>query len=229
VVIHSTRPLLLGSASPRRRDILASLRLPFVVLAADIVEDVLEGEEPLAYLERIASAKLEAIWTRLERGGGAIASTGSVALPPPQGLAAVLVADTTVVIDGSIVGKPADVTEAVATLSRLVGREHEVFTRYAIGRAERGSGTGAVLRARTVRTLVRLRGASPAEVLAYARTGEGLDKAGAYAAQGIGSYLVEGVTGSYSNVVGLPACELVRDLSELGLLGVFPALDRPEL
>jgi nucleoside triphosphate pyrophosphatase len=226
-VISSTRPLLLGSASPRRRDILGSLRLPFVVLAADIVEDVLEGEEPLGYLERIASAKLDAIWARLERGDTAAAAAGGAVQPGPLAPGAVLVADTTVVIDGSIVGKPADVAEAVATLSRLVGREHEVYTRYVIGRAERGA--GAVLRARTVRTLVRLRAATPPEIEAYARTGEGLDKAGAYAAQGIGSFLVEGVTGSYSNVVGLPACEVVRDLSELGLIGVFPALARPEL
>jgi septum formation protein len=214
-VIHATRPLLLGSASPRRRDILGSLRLPFVVLAADIVEDALAGETPGPYLERIALAKLEAIWTRLEREGLPAAA--------PNGLAAVLVADTTVVIDGAIVGKPADTADAVATLARLVGRTHEVFTRYAIGRAERGQ--GAVLAARTVRTEVRLRSATPREVDAYARTGEGLDKAGAYAAQGIGAFLVEGVTGSYSNVVGLPACELVRDLTELGLVEIFPSFD----
>jgi septum formation protein len=214
-VIHATRPLLLGSASPRRRDILGSLRLPFVVLAADIVEDVLAGETPGPYLERIALAKLEAIWTRLEREGLPAAA--------PNGLAAVLVADTTVVIDGAIVGKPADTADAVAILARLVGRTHEVFTRYAIGRAERGQ--GAVLVARTVRTEVKLRSATPREVDAYARTGEGLDKAGAYAAQGIGAFLVEGVTGSYSNVVGLPACELVRDLTELGLVENFPSFD----
>jgi septum formation protein len=212
VVIHPSRPLLLGSGSPRRRDILASLRLPFVVLAADIVEDAHPGETPRVYLERIASAKLDAIWRRLEQGG----------LPPGAagGVAAVLVADTTVVIDGAIVGKPADVADAAATLSRLVGRTHEVLTRYLIARSERGS--TAVLGARTVRTEVALRAASAAEVEAYAQTGEGLDKAGAYAAQGIGTFLVEGVTGSYSNVVGLPACELVSDLSRLGLIGVFP-------
>lgn len=211
-MISATRPLLLGSASPRRRDILASLRVPFVVLAADIVEDVLPGESPPVYLERIGLGKVEGVWARLEREGAPAAA--------PDGVAAVLVADTTVVVDDTIVGKPADTAEAAATLSRLVGRSHEVFTRYLIARARRGP--GAVLAARTVRTEVRLRRASAAEVNAYARTGEGLDKAGAYAAQGIGSFLVEGVTGSYSNVVGLPACELVSDLSSLGLLGVFP-------
>jgi septum formation protein len=211
-VILPSRPLLLGSASPRRRDILASLGLPFVVLAADIVEDVLPGETPEPYLERIALAKLAAIWQRLARASSAVPERGSIA--------AVLVADTTVVIDDQIVGKPADAADAVAILSRLVGRSHDVFTRYAIGRAEPGE--GALLAARTVRTEVRLRQASAAEVEAYARTGEGLDKAGAYAAQGIGSFLVEGVTGSYSNVVGLPACELVSDLAQLGLLAGFP-------
>jgi len=216
-VIHPSRPLLLGSGSPRRRDILASLRLPFVVLAADIVEDVLPDETPRAYLERITLAKLEAVWQRLAR-------QADLAVPP-GGVAAVLVADTTVVIDGQILGKPADVADAVATLSRLVGRSHEVFTRYAIGRA--APGADAMLAARTVRTEVRLRSASAAEIEAYARTGEGLDKAGAYAAQGIGTFLVEGVTGSYSNVVGLPACELVSDLTLLGLIDGFPAVPRP--
>jgi septum formation protein len=211
-VIHPSRPLLLGSASPRRRDILASLGLPFVVLAADIVEDVLPGETPAPYLERITLAKLAAIWQRLARGSSGLPERGS--------LAAVLVADTTVVIDDQILGKPADVPHAVEMLSRLVGRSHDVFTRYAIGRAEPGA--DALLAARTVHTEVRLRRASAAEVEAYARTGEGLDKAGAYAAQGVGSFLVEGVTGSYSNVVGLPACELVSDLTLLGLLAGFP-------
>lgn len=211
-MIHPSRPLLLGSASPRRRDILASLGLPFVVLAADIVEDVLPGETPGPYLERITLAKLAAIWQRRASGSSPAPAQGSIA--------AVLVADTTVVIDDQILGKPADAADAVAILSRLVGRSHDVFTRYAIGRAEPGE--GALLAARTIRTEVRLRRASAAEVEAYARTGEGLDKAGAYAAQGIGSFLVEGVTGSYSNVVGLPACELVSDLTRLGLLAGFP-------
>jgi septum formation protein len=211
-VIHPSRPLLLGSASPRRRDILASLGLPFVVLAADIVEDVLPSEAPGPYLERITLAKLEGIWQRLAHGSSPVPERGSIA--------AVLVADTSVVIDEQILGKPADAADAVAILARLVGRSHEVFTRYAIARAQPGE--GALLAARTVRTEVSLRRASTAEIEAYARTGEGLDKAGAYAAQGIGSFLVEGVTGSYSNVVGLPACELVSDLTLLGLLAGFP-------
>jgi len=194
---------------------LASLGIPFVVLPADIVEDVEPGEAPQAYLERISYGKLCAVWSRLEREG-----------PPrgsPHGISAILVADTTVVIDGNIVGKPADTADAVITLGRLVGRTHTVFTRYLIGTPRRGADPRAGIRAaRTVSTQVKLRAASPEEVAAYAATGEGLDKAGAYAAQGIGSFLVEAIDGSYANVVGLPACELVTDLQELALLGVFP-------
>jgi septum formation protein len=215
-MITSDCPLLLGSASPRRSNLLASLGIPFVVLPADIVEDVEDGETPAAYLERITLGKLSAVWARLERP---IASEDS--LPP---VAAALVADTIVVIDDCIVGKPADMNEAMATLGRLVGRVHTVFTRYVIGAARRGTARDApLLGSRTVSTRVRLRASSADEVAAYAATGEGLDKAGAYAAQGVGAFLVESIEGSYTNVVGLPACELVSDLRRLGLLGAFPA------
>ncbi len=214
-MISTTCPLVLGSASPRRSAILASLRIPFVVLPGDIVEDVEPGESPEPYLERIAQAKLEAVWLRIEREGEVQGA--------PRGAAAILVADTTVVIDDSIVGKPLDLEDAVVTLSRLVGRTHTVLTRYVIGRPARAGAASDVLAARTTRTRVRLRDASSDEVLAYARTGEGLDKAGAYAAQGIGAFLVHSLEGSYSNVVGLPACELISDLRQCGLLDVFPS------
>jgi septum formation protein len=212
-VITRARPLLLGSASPRRSALLASLGLPFVVLPADIVEDVQPGELPHPYLERIASAKLAAVQTRLAREA------------PPAAIAAVLVADTTVVIDDAVVGKPADVREAAAMLNRLVGRAHTVLTRYLVAAASSSpSGSSAQpLVARTVESQVRLRTATADEVRGYAASGEGLDKAGAYAAQGLGAFLVEAVVGSYSNVVGLPVCELVSDLQSAGLLRGFPA------
>ncbi|MEY2936119.1 MAG: Maf-like protein [Pseudomonadota bacterium] len=213
-VISRSRPLLLGSASPRRSSLLAHLGLPFVVLPADIVEDAEPGERPHAYLERIAGAKLAAVQARLASAGR---------LPDaPHGVAGILVADTTVVIDDSIVGKPADVADAVSTLNRLVGRTHTVLTRYLVARVPAAPGVAAEVQ-RTVETLVTLRAASAEEVLGYARSGEGLDKAGAYAAQGLGAFLVEAVSGSYTNVVGLPLCELVSDLKQVGLLGAFPA------
>lgn len=213
-MISPKTPLLLGSASPRRSAILSSLGVPFCVLPADIVEDVQAGEGPLDYLERVVQAKLDAVWSRLELEGA----------PPgaADGIAAVLVADTIVVIDDRIVGKPTDLADARATLDRLVGRTHTVFTRYLLAPAPSERVEQPFWRARSVKTEVKLRDATPGEVKAYAATGEGLDKAGAYAAQGIGSFLVEGLTGSYSNVVGLPACELITDLQQSGLLGVFP-------
>jgi len=187
---------VLGSGSPRRREIISALGLPFQVLAADIDESVKPGEAPLAYLERVAREKLAAVRQRVAQA--------------PH--AAVLVADTSVVIDDDVLGKPSDVEDAARLFSRIAGRVHSVFTRYAIGVA----GADTVV-ARTVETHVHIRAASAEEIRAYAATGEGLDKAGAYAAQGVGSFFIERVVGSYSNVVGLPACEVLADLRELGL------------
>lgn len=202
-MIDGARPLLLGSASPRRREILAGLRIPISVCPADIVEDVLPGEDPEQYLARIVRGKLSAVTQRA------------------AGIAygALLVADTSVVLDHQILGKPSDVADAERLLTSLSGRTHVVYTRYAIAGPD---AEGKALIERTVESKVTMRNASPAELARYAATGEGLDKAGAYAVQGIGSFLVESIQGSYSNVVGLPACEVVRDLVELALLAQYP-------
>ncbi len=202
-MIGSGRPLVLGSASPRRKDILTGLGIPIRVEPADIPEHVLPGELPLDYVSRIVAEKLMAVAAR-------------VVAP----LSAVLVADTVVVIDGAILGKPeGGVAGAVRLLERIVGRTHTVYTRYAISLADAPS---VIRAARTVSTEVSLRSASADEIARYAASGEGLDKAGAYAAQGLGAFLIERIVGSYSNVVGLPACEVVLDLRELGLLEHFP-------
>ncbi len=197
-MIDASKPLVLGSGSPRRREIISALGLPFRVLAADIDERVREGELALPYLERIAAEKLAAVRVRLEQA--------------PH--SAVLVADTSVVVDGEVLGKPTDEADAVRLFSRIAGRAHTVYTRYAIGLP----GEGEARVARTVATEVHVRAAGPDEIRAYAATGEGLDKAGAYAAQGIGSFFIERVVGSYSNVVGLPACEVLADLRALCLV-----------
>lgn len=199
--ISADLPLVLGSASPRRREILSNLRIAIRVLPADIEESVRPGERALPYIERIAAEKLAAVAQRA-RG---------------ETSAGLLVADTTVVIDGEIIGKPSDVADAERLLGKLCGREHTVYTRYAIAASD-----GTPLLARTVESAVWLRAATAAEISGYARTGEGLDKAGAYAIQGIGAFLVERISGSYTNVVGLPACEVVQDLTALGLLAGFP-------
>jgi septum formation protein len=193
--------LVLGSASPRRRQLLRELGLSFRVQVADVDESLLGWEAPEAYLARVVRLKQRAV----------VALAGEAT--------AVLVADTVVVLDGDILGKPADVAEARALVARLQGRTHTVLTRYAIGVAP-ALDVEAV--ARTVQTEVTMRAATPAEIARYAATGEGLDKAGAYAAQGIGAFLIQSIQGSYANVVGLPVCELVVDLAALGLLGAFP-------
>lgn len=193
---------MLGSASPRRKDILSGLGIPIRVEPADIPEHALPGELPLDYVQRIVAEKLAAVAARV-RGP----------------LSAVLVADTVVVIDGAILGKPEGVAGAVRLLERIVGKTHTVYTRYAISLAEAPS---VIRAARTVATEVTLRAASADEIARYAASGEGLDKAGAYAAQGLGAFLIERIVGSYSNVVGLPACEVVLDLRQLGLLEQFP-------
>jgi septum formation protein len=204
-MISEKLPLLLGSQSPRRKDILESLRIPFTVLPADVIEDEEPGETPEVYLARIVLSKLAAVAERARASG--------------RECSAILVADTTVVLGSSILGKPRDVAHAEELLRALCGHTHQVFTRYAIASVAPFS---APSRVRSVRTAVRLKAASPAEIRRYAESGEGLDKAGAYAAQGLGSFLVESVEGSYTNVVGLPAAEVVTDLTELRLLTNYP-------
>ena len=201
-MISAETPLLLGSASPRRRDILRGLGLCIRVEPADISELVKPGEAALDYVSRIVEEKLAAVAAR-----------------PSAAFSALLVADTVVVIDGEILGKPSDVADAARLLGRIVGRTHTVYTRYAISLADAPQ---SIRIARTVATEVSLRAASAAEILRYAASEEGLDKAGAYAAQGIGAFLIERINGSYSNVVGLPACEVVLDLRAFGVIEDFP-------
>ncbi len=201
-MISRGTPLILGSASPRRREILSGLGLSIRVEPADIPEQVGAGEGPLEYVARIVAEKLNAV-------------AGRVSDP----YAGVLVADTVVVIDGDVLNKPEGIAGAVGLLERIVGRTHTVYTRYAVSVA--GEPAVAAV-SRTVATEVTLRSASAQEIARYAASGEGLDKAGAYAAQGLGAFLIERIAGSYSNVVGLPACEVVLDLRALGLLGAFP-------
>jgi septum formation protein len=203
MLISEETPLILGSGSPRRREILGGLGVQIRVLIADTPERVAERESPSDYLQRVVRQKLEAVAARLDSAAHA----------------GLLVADTIVVLGDQVLGKPAHVADAERIVSMLAGRTHTVFTRYAISTAAEPA---VAVRARTVASRVTMRAASPSELGAYARTGEGLDKAGAYAAQGIGSFLIERIEGSCSNVIGLPACEVVLDLKRAGLLGRFP-------
>lgn len=185
----STR-IVLGSASPRRRELLE--RAGFVVEArpAAIDESVAEGERPFAYLERVVDAKLQAV--RVREGA--------------KGL--LLVADTAVICDESILGKPDDDAHARRMLASLAGRRHRVATRFAVARGE-------TVVAETVLTEVEFRSVSAEEIAGYVATGEGRDKAGAYAIQGGAAGFVRRLEGSYTNVVGLPICEVLEALDRL--------------
>jgi len=201
------RVLLLGSGSPRRREILESLRVPHVVFVASIDEDLLRSETPDAYLTRIARAKLAAVRRRLVDEPRAEAS-------------AILVADTSVIVGegdaARVLGKPASADDACAMIEELAGRTHEVHTRFALASVD-ADGRDAFVHEETVRTKVTFRPLTHAQAFAYAETGEGMDKAGGYAVQGLGSAFVSRIDGSYSNVVGLPACEVAVALERHGL------------
>ncbi len=200
--ISPALPLLLASASPRRSELLRAAVVPIVVAPVDVDESARPSEEPDAYLERIVGAKLGA---------------ARAAPAPPH--AAVLVADTIVVVDGRMLAKPVDDDEALEMVLALSGRAHRVSTRYAVAPAG-----GADHREETVTTRVFVRGVGEAWGRRYVATGEGRDKAGAYAIQGIFSAAVTRIEGSYSNVVGLPVAEVIVALEELGLLPDHPRL-----
>ncbi|MCZ6464117.1 MAG: Maf family protein [Proteobacteria bacterium] len=176
-------PLVLASRSPRRRELLAGAGVPLEIRAADIAEDAQPGESPEATALRLASEKALAVSDALEPGTRRW----------------VLGADTLVILDDVLLGKPRDAAHAVEMLSRLVGRQHRVVT----GVALVDSRTRAV-RAISVETRVVMRPAARDEIRAYVATGEPLDKAGAYAIQGGGRRFIEQVEGSETNVIGLP-------------------------
>lgn len=204
-LISEQQPLILGSASPRRRELLRALGIAYVVRTVEIDESPAPQEAAEKYVERIVREKLIAVQR--------VVSSEALAH------SAIVVADTTVVVDHEVLGKPVDVADAERLLTRIAGRDHQVLTRYAIALPN-----GEAASARTVSSQVTLRAASADELRRYAASGEGLDKAGAYAVQGLGAFLVKAIAGSWSNVVGLPVCELVEDLAGLGVLGPFPAL-----
>ncbi|HVV48564.1 MAG TPA: Maf family protein [Polyangia bacterium] len=192
--------LVLASASPRRRELLERLGLVLEIVPGDVDETPLAGEKPLDYARRVAAAKCDAV------------ADGPAAGRP----LAVLAADTTVIVEDAILGKPADDAEARAMLRRLAGRRHEVVTATSI-RFE-----GRRLE-RAVTTQVSMRALQPAEVDAYVASGEGRDKAGGYAVQGIAAAFVTELRGSLTNVIGLPLAEVLADLLALGALPRYPA------
>ena len=195
--------ICLASISPRRRELLAQIGVAHIVVGADINEVVLSGEVPRAYVTRLAREKALAI-----------RRTGQQ-LP-------VLAADTAVVVDGKIFGKPRDRAQAIDMLGALAGRTHEVLTAVALADTY---GVSARLSASTV----RFRKILPEECAAYWETGEPRDKAGGYAIQGFGAVFVESLSGSYSAVMGLPLFETGELLQAAGIQcwnGASPGRER---
>lgn len=187
-----TPDLILASASPRRRELLAQLGIGCKVVPAGIPEQHKQGETPEAYVQRIAAEK-----------SLAVQSLNEVQLP-------VLAADTEVVLDGRIFGKPRDQADASEMLGRLSGRDHTVFSAVSLRH-------GANHRTALSVSTVRFRIITADEIDAYWRTGEPCDKAGAYAIQGLGAVFVERLTGSFSGVMGLPLHETAELLSRIDL------------
>lgn len=185
--------LHLASASPRRRELLLQIGVPHVRVDAPIDERVLPGESPFAYVERLARAKAAAGLAVLGRDD-----------------ACVLGADTAVVLDGRILGKPADRADALAMLAALSGRSHEVLTAVAVAAAGR-------CRSQVVSSRVHFRPLAAGEGEAYWDSGEPQDKAGGYAIQGLAAVFVDRLEGSYSAVVGLPLAETAALLAEFGI------------
>lgn len=186
--------LYLASGSPRRRELLAQIGVPFVTLGAAIDESALPAEPAHGYVERLALEKARAGLASLADNTDAV----------------VLGADTAVVLDGQILGKPQDRSEALAMLAALSGREHQVLTAVALASRSRSA-------VQVVASRVTFRPLRPGEAEAYWATGEPCDKAGSYGIQGLAAVFVSQLQGSYSAVVGLPLCETAQMLNEFAI------------
>jgi len=184
--------IVLASQSPRRRELLTQMGLPYRVHAVDIDEHMDRSLPPDRLVETISAEK----------------AAHCAALEGPGPL--IIAADTVVALDGSVLGKPHDEQDARRMLRALSGRVHHVFTGFTLRQGERSV-------TQSEGSDVRFRPLTDAEIDAYVRTGEPMDKAGAYGIQGFGSLLVEGIVGDYFNVMGLPVCRLGLALKEFGV------------
>ena len=188
--------LILASQSPRRSELLMQVGLDFEVIPSKVFEDPVHAEPPRDHVLRLAEAKAR-----------------EVAGKYPDRW--VIAADTIGCINGSILGKPKCREEAVEMLRRLSGQEHRVLTGYSVCHLEKGRSDKEA-----VQTAVRMKPLTLAEIEWYVQTGEPFDKAGGYAIQGAGSFMIESIQGSYTNVVGLPLCELIQMLTRLGAITI---------
>ncbi|MFI5322648.1 MAG: Maf family protein [Thermodesulfobacteriota bacterium] len=190
--------IILASSSPRRRELLAALGIEFEVVHPLSQETLLENGISPDFALRISAEKALSVSRNL--GNGYI----------------VIGADTIVVVDSEVLGKPRDPEDAVSMLRKLSGREHHVYTAFSIVRPK-----NELLHSQIVDTKVLVKTLAASEIEGYIKTGEPMDKAGAYGIQGIGSFMVSAIEGSYTNVVGLPVVELLEVLKNLGVTEIF--------
>jgi septum formation protein len=198
-------PLILASGSPRRRELLGRLGIPFQVVVSHSAESIAPDLGPEAQAMSLAEQKARAVASGIETG-------------------VVLGADTIVVLNGMLLGKPEDDADAIDMLRLLSGRAHRVVTGIAVIDA------ASSLRSSAVSSVVHFRTLSDDDVAAYVATGEPRDKAGAYAIQGLGAALVSDLEGCFNNVVGLPLCETASLLREAGFVisATWPGCHLPD-
>jgi septum formation protein len=195
----SQQKIVLASASPRRRELLAQLGIDFQVVPSTADETLLADEPAETHVIRLSCDKAMEVANRAGQSGRWFIGS-----------------DTVVVRDEVILGKPADAADAARMLTSLSGRSHRVISGYAVHDREIGRTLSAA-----VITKVFFKDLTTQEIEGYIATGEPFDKAGAYAIQGIGSFMVPKIEGSYTNVVGLPLCEVIAALEELGAIELF--------
>jgi septum formation protein len=194
MTICLSKPFILASASPRREELLRSVGLKFKIIPAHVNEEYLAGESPREHVKRLSLSKAMVI----------------VKKNPDSW---VLGADTIVVIDGLILGKPKNKKQAREMLERLSDREHKVFTGFTLARFDT-----KVYKTKVIQSAVRFKKITYEELAWYINCDEPYDKAGGYAAQGRGASFIKSIRGSYTNVIGLPLCEVLEELQNLKAL-----------
>jgi len=186
--------LILASRSPRRYELLTRMGLDVEVVPSEIEESLIPGESPRDHVTRLALAKASDVGSRYPHRW-------------------VIGADTIVCVNSTILGKPKTPDEAVEMLCLLSNREHQVLTGFSVCHLKKGKADCSA-----VQTAVKVKSLTHEEIGWYIGTGEPFDKAGAYAIQGIGAFMIESIQGSYTNVVGLPMCELIEMMGRLGAI-----------
>ncbi len=190
----SQEPIILASQSPRRKELLEQAGLIFKIMAAEIDEDAVPLAPPRDYVKNLSRIKADHIAKGLENHW-------------------VIGADTIVVVEGNILGKPKTREDSIRMLTRLNNKQHSVFTGFTICNHTRGE-----VITKAIETKVTFKNLSERQIQWYAATEEPYDKAGGYGIQGIGAFLVRKISGSYSNVVGLPVCEVIETLTNFGII-----------